>query len=46
MIKKHTKLITWIGVILMLLAMVIYVITLDESEPIPIPGEQQAEAVE
>jgi len=44
--RKHTKLFTWIGVILMLIAMVIYVITLDESEPIPIPDEQQAEVAE
>lgn len=40
--KKHVKTITWVGVILMLIAMVIYVVTLDEAE-IPVPGENVGE---
>ena len=40
--RKHTKTIVWIGVILMLVAMAVYVLTLDESEPLPIPEEKPA----
>jgi len=33
----HRKWIIWTGVVLMLIGMIVYVITLDESEPLPLP---------
>jgi hypothetical protein len=41
--KTHVKWITWVGVVLMLIAMAVYVITLDESEPLPMPGAEKNE---
>lgn len=37
--RKH---LLWVGVLLMLIAMVVYIITLDESEPLSLPGADEA----
>jgi len=35
--KKHVKWITVVAIALMILCMVIYIVTLDDSQPLPVP---------